>query len=102
VNFQEYLQSKKIDAASFSASEPSMFASWETEFGQMHPNSFTVQKLNLINPIRRRFPLTVTAAQAPASAEATTTTPASAPVATPPTTSKPVMRPMIRPKPKLS
>lgn len=34
-----------------------MFKTWKEEFEQMHPNSFTVQKLNLINPVRRKYQL---------------------------------------------
>jgi hypothetical protein len=57
VNFEDYLIAKKIDGAAFLKAEPELFNSWKTEFGQMHPNSFTVQKLNLINPIRRKYHL---------------------------------------------
>jgi hypothetical protein len=55
VNFAEYLLSKKIDAEAFERSEKTLFDTWKREFEQMHPNSFTVQKLNLINPIRRKY-----------------------------------------------
>jgi hypothetical protein len=55
VNFEEYLRSKKIDAQAFLKAEPALFSVWKTEFEQMHPNSFTVQKLNLINPVRRKY-----------------------------------------------
>jgi hypothetical protein len=57
VNFEEYLTSKKIDAAAFEKAEPVLFHSWKGDFEQMHENSFTVQKLNLINPIRRKYQL---------------------------------------------
>jgi hypothetical protein len=57
VNFEEYLISKKIDGEAFFKAEPVMFNTWKKEFEQMHPNSFTVQKLNLINPIRRKYQL---------------------------------------------
>jgi hypothetical protein len=100
VNFQEYLISKKIDEAAFAAAEPLMFSTWKSEFEQVHPNSFTVQKLNLINPVRRRFTLKVIPPSLPENPES------SAPL-TPPQTStsaspKPVAKPMIRPKPKMS
>jgi hypothetical protein len=55
VNFEEYLISKKIDSAAFLSSEPERWKTWRTEFEQVHPNSFTLQKLNLINPLRRKY-----------------------------------------------
>jgi len=55
--FEDYLISKKIDSARFRSAEPGLWQSWKNEFEQMHPNSFTVQKLNLINPVRRRYQL---------------------------------------------
>jgi hypothetical protein len=57
MNFEEYLTSKKIDAPAFKSAEPVLFQTWQMEFDQMHVNSFTVQKLNLINPIRRKYQL---------------------------------------------
>jgi hypothetical protein len=96
MNFLEYLQSKKIDAAAFQHAEADMFKTWQTEFDQMHPNSFTIQKLNLINPIRRRFQLKEIP-PTPPSPSATSSEPSM-----PSAPSKPVMRPMIKPKPKLS
>ncbi|HEU5289820.1 MAG TPA: hypothetical protein VFU05_04195 [Cyclobacteriaceae bacterium] len=57
MNFEEYLISKKIDASAFRNAEPARWAEWEAEFGQIHPSSFTSQKLYLINPIRRKYPL---------------------------------------------
>jgi hypothetical protein len=55
MTFDEFLDSKKIDALSFRQQEPVMFADWENNFNQIHPNSFSSQKLYLINAIRRRF-----------------------------------------------
>ena len=55
MNFEDYLQAKKIDAAGFSEAEPELFLLWKMDFSQMHPNSFTMQKLNLINSIRRKY-----------------------------------------------
>lgn len=57
MNFEEYLISKKIDSAAFQAHEPTVWESWKEEFAQLHPNSFTAQKLYLINPIRRKYQL---------------------------------------------
>src|SRR4051812_15155722 len=55
MTFEEYLISKKIDGKTFQEAEPKVYKDWEYEFDQMHPNSFTLQKLNLINPIRRKY-----------------------------------------------
>jgi hypothetical protein len=90
VNFEEYLVSKKIDANSFKLSENQLFESWKREFEQMHPNSFTAQKLNLINPVRRKYPLKAEEKSIP---ETATGTAAVAP--------KPA-RPMMKPKPKIN
>jgi hypothetical protein len=83
VTFEEYLISKKIEAVAFRLQKPAEYEAWEREFAQMHPNSFTAQKLFLINKIRRTFPMKeieVTPPPAPA-----------APVAKP----KPIMRPKM-------
>jgi hypothetical protein len=53
--FEAYLISKKIDSAAFRTAEPGVWMAWKNDFEQCHPNSFTVQKLNLINPIRRKY-----------------------------------------------
>jgi hypothetical protein len=57
VTFQEYLISKKIDAVAFQQAEAEQFEEWQREFEQQSANSFTAQKLYLINPIRRKYPL---------------------------------------------
>lgn len=57
MNFDDFLSSKKIDASAFKTAEPALFQTWNFEFDQMHVKSFTVQKLNLINPIRRKYQL---------------------------------------------
>lgn len=57
VNFEEYLSAKKINSSAFQAAEPVRWKEWEMEFSQLHADSFTLQKLNLINPIRRKYPL---------------------------------------------
>ena len=91
MTFEEYLISKKIDSKKFSDSEWELWNSWSSEFQQMHPNSFTMQKLNLINPIRRKYPLPETAKPAPKNQETTST-------------EKPVpkaFKPVIKPKPKI-
>ncbi|MBM3176444.1 MAG: hypothetical protein FJZ78_00405 [Bacteroidetes bacterium] len=58
MNFQEYLESKKIDAVAFSREASDLFASWKSEFEQVHPSSFTSRHLYQINSIRRKFKLT--------------------------------------------
>jgi hypothetical protein len=109
VNFEDYLISKKIDSAAFLRSEPERWKTWHAEFEQVHPNSFTLQKLNLINPIRRKYLLkqepikaneAVSAPQVQKTAEAidpSETTTKVAPAANP----KPAIpRPVFKPKPK--
>jgi hypothetical protein len=59
VNFEDYLISKKIDSAAFIRAEPERWKTWKAEFEQVHPNSFTAQKLYLINPLRRKYLLKV-------------------------------------------
>jgi len=59
VSFEEYLTAKKIDSLAFKTAEPARWSEWESEFAQLHPDSFTLQKLNLINPIRRKYRLIV-------------------------------------------
>jgi hypothetical protein len=57
VNFEQYLLDKKINSAAFKTAEPTQWEEWLREFDQINPNSFTAQKLYLINPIRRKYPL---------------------------------------------
>jgi hypothetical protein len=93
VNFEEYLISKKIDSKAFAEAESQLWSAWKSEFDQMHPNSFTVQKLNLINPIRRKYPLplqeNLSKQEVPSPAPANPVIP------------KPG-KPMMKPKPKIS
>ena len=55
MTFQEYLRGKKINPDAFEKAEPARWLEWKSIFEQMHPNSFTLQKLNLINRIRRKY-----------------------------------------------
>lgn len=55
--FEAYLKSKKIDAKAFRKHERQMWEAWKQLFAEVHPNSFTQQKLFLINPVRRKYPL---------------------------------------------
>ncbi len=96
MNFEEYLKSKKIDGPAFEKAEPILYADWKAEFLQMHPNSFTVQKLNLINPIRRKYQLKISEPPSSAATSGDSTAPGPSPA-------KPaVAKPMIKPKPKIN
>jgi hypothetical protein len=101
VEFEAYLVSKKIDSASFQTAESELWEEWKIAFEQQHPKSFTAQKLYLINPIRRKYPLKVVATEAPSekkeSGQPLTESPESTTLAKP----KPVVpRPVFKPKPK--
>jgi hypothetical protein len=61
MTFEDYLISKKIDGTALLAAEPALWKEWHGLFEQMSPASFTSQKLYLINPIRRKYPLKVSA-----------------------------------------
>ena len=89
-HFEDYLTSKKIDSQAFRNAEPELWNAWKKEFEQVHPNSFTVQKLNLINPVRRKYMLQ----EIPVSKSPETTEEPPKPQA--PKPGKPVMKP--RPK----
>lgn len=56
-SFEEYLKKKKIDPKKFKDFERGRYKEFEKVFSQIHPNSFTMQKLNMINFIRRKYPL---------------------------------------------
>ena len=57
MTFKEYLIGKKIDPEKFSKKEPARYQEFKGLFDQIHPDSFTQQKLFLINQIRRQFKL---------------------------------------------
>lgn len=78
MDFEAYLTSKRIDSRAFQQAEPALWAEWQTLFNQINATSFTSQKLYLINPIRRKYTLSIEAE-------------ASKPVAQP----KPVIKPKI-------
>jgi hypothetical protein len=59
MNFEEYLISKKIDSKLFKENEFELWSEFDKVFQEMHPKSFTSQKLYLINGIRRKYQLTV-------------------------------------------
>lgn len=57
MDFESYLQQKKIDSQLFRSQEPEKWEHWKTLFEQIHPESFTTQKKFLINDIRRKYHL---------------------------------------------
>jgi hypothetical protein len=59
MSFEEYLVGKKIDSAALKAAEPVRWKEWQELFSQVSEQSFTAQKLYLINPVRRKYPLKV-------------------------------------------
>jgi hypothetical protein len=103
MDLEDYLRSKKIDASTFQMAESALWKEWSIEFENMHPNSFTLQKLNLINPIRRKYPLKTVPEQEKTASQASTPSPDTA-NASPPSsiTSKPAIpKPVFKPKPKM-
>ncbi|MCU0429681.1 MAG: hypothetical protein MUF42_06880 [Cytophagaceae bacterium] len=57
MSWDEYCNSKKINASGFKQAEPEKFEELKVLFEQVHPASFTEQKKFLINMIRRKYPL---------------------------------------------
>lgn len=55
LEFKEYLHSKKIDADAFLKAESTQYDYLKNYFDQVSPNSFTAQKLFLINDLRRKY-----------------------------------------------
>lgn len=55
MNFRTYLISKKIDPEKLKSAETETYRSFNMLFSQMHPDSFTAQKLFLINKLRRKY-----------------------------------------------
>ena len=89
MNFEAYLASKKIDSSAFQKAEPHVWENWQKEFDQMHPATFTAQKLYLINPVRRKYVLKEIPVDIPKDPSVTSAAPAAKP------------KPMMRPKPKI-
>lgn len=57
MNFEDYLQAKKINLQAFQAGNPQQFTRWQQAFIHMHPDSFTEQFKFQINQTRRLYPL---------------------------------------------
>jgi hypothetical protein len=108
VDFNAYLVSKKIDPDAFRRAEPLLWESWCAEFEKVSPASFTMQKLFLINPIRRKYKLSPVADPAPpktvSEVPGGNPEPAVAPkpaAESPPVKKPAVAKPVMRPKPKI-
>lgn len=105
MDFETYLISKKIDSLAFKKGEPEIWKVWMHEFALMHPESFTMQKLNLINPIRRKYSLkTVSpkAEESSSSASSLPVVPMSSNEVKPADPSSVKPKPVFKPKPKMS
>ncbi|MEJ7647250.1 MAG: hypothetical protein WKF87_21830 [Chryseolinea sp.] len=104
MDFEAYLISKRIDTIAFANAEHATWLTWKTEFEQIHPNSFTAQKLYLINPVRRKYPLKFVSLPKPEAAKPSAAVPQSEPsaIAQVSSTKPAVPRPVFKPKPKLS
>lgn len=57
MKFDEYLTEKKIDPRKYQQAEPAQYEEFQKLFDQVHPESFTQQKLFLINRIRKTYKL---------------------------------------------
>jgi len=69
--FEDYLRQKKIDPELFRKDEPDLWKEYAEIFAQVHPASFTAQKLFKINAIRRKYQLKETETQVKPAAPAT-------------------------------
>ena len=56
-NFETYLINKNIDAQKFKNQENDFYCKWENDFEFINEQSFTQQKLFLINNIRKKYKL---------------------------------------------
>jgi hypothetical protein len=91
MSFEDYLREKKIDTDLFKTSEPARWQEWNTIFVELSPASFTAQKLYLINPIRRKYPLKINSESKKAEIISESTAPDTKPQAV-----KPVFRPKMK------
>jgi len=57
MNLRNYLIGKKIDPDLLKKEEKELYDQFNLAFSQMHPDSFTAQKLFLINKLRRKYKL---------------------------------------------
>jgi hypothetical protein len=56
-SFENYLETKNIDPQLFANRDPENFADLKSFFDQTGSTSFSQQKLFLVNPLRRLYPL---------------------------------------------
>lgn len=57
ISLEEYFEKKNIDWKKLSVQEPDLWAKFQKEFAQMHPNNFEMQKKFLLNKLRRKYML---------------------------------------------
>ncbi len=57
MKFDEYLTGKKIDPQKYKQAESVQYLEFQKIFDLIHPESFTQQKLFLLNKIRRAYKL---------------------------------------------
>jgi hypothetical protein len=55
LDFEDFLKQKKIDPRTFREGDPGLWNDFKIIYDQVHPDSFTAQKLFQINRIRRRY-----------------------------------------------
>src|SRR5687768_8842644 len=55
MTFEEYLTKRRVNVAAFAAGCPNGFAHWQNRFGQMHPESFTLEVKMVLNDVRKKF-----------------------------------------------
>lgn len=55
MTFKEFCIDKKIDAKLFFQGNPDLFKEMKSTFDKMHPKSFTMQYLFIINDTRRLY-----------------------------------------------
>lgn len=58
MNLRTYLITKKIDPDQMKKGDPERYQEFNRLFSQIHPDSFTSQKLFLLNKLRRKYKLT--------------------------------------------
>lgn len=62
MDLNTYLINKKIDPEQLLLQESERYHQFKSLLSEMHPDSFTAQKLFLINQLRRKYPLEKAAA----------------------------------------
>ena len=80
MEWETYLEQKKINAEAYQKGNPEQYQEFQELFYQISPNSFTSQKLFLLNRIRRQYPILQAETEKPAA--------------------KPAARPVFKPKTK--